>query len=418
MTGVAMTKAQVHFTLLNIGHFLDHLVMLVFATVAALVLVGEWHMTYGDLIAYATPGFVAFGLFSLPSGWLADRWSREGMMSVFFLGIGFASIACAFADSPIEMAAGLFAVGVFAAIYHPVGLTLVVDGARRTGMALAANGVWGNLGVGAAALITGHFIDQGGWRLAFLAPGVVSLAAGIVYTWLMWDEIGARNGHKKAAANSKPARGEAAGSALSLADRQVYLRVTVIILCTTAISALIFQSTTFALPKIFEERLTGIAGSASLIGWATFIVAVIASLAQLVVGHFLDSLGPRVMFLSAAGLQVVCYALMPGLTDWAALLVALAFMIGAFGQLPINDYMIGRMARPESRASIYGARFVLTFTVLAMALPLIAWIHTNWGFDALFRILAGSATAVFLVASFLPGRLPEPAPSPAEPAEA
>jgi predicted MFS family arabinose efflux permease len=121
------------------------------------------------------------------------------------------------------------------------------------------------------------------------------------------------------------------------------------------------------------------------------------------------------MFLSVAGLQAACFALMPGLTDWAALAVALAFMTGAFGQLPINDYMIGRMARAESRASIYGARFVLTFTVLALSLPLIAWIHSNWGFDVLFRLLAAVAVLVFLAAALLPGRLPEPAtPAPAE----
>ena len=121
-----MTKAKLHFLLLNLGHFLDHLVMLVFATVAALVLRFDWGIPYSELIAYATPGFIAFGIFSLPAGWLADRWSREGMMAIFFLGIGVFSIACAFARTPIEMAIGLFFVGMFAAIYHPVGLTLVV----------------------------------------------------------------------------------------------------------------------------------------------------------------------------------------------------------------------------------------------------------------------------------------------------
>lgn len=403
-----MTKARLHFALLNVGHFLDHLVMLVFATVAALTLVSDWNMSYGELIAYATPGFIAFGVFSLPAGWLADRWTREGMMSVYFFGIGLASIACAFANTPMQMAAGLFVVGMFASIYHPVGLTLVVEGARRTGMALAANGIWGNLGVGAAALITGLFIDHGGWRSAYLWPGLASLAIGLVYTWLMWPEIRSRSGGTGDHAGATPAHSSAASS-FALPDRQLYVRVTAIILFTTGISALIFQSTTFALPKIFEERLTGIAGSASLIGWATFIVAIVASMAQFVVGHFLDSLGPRILFLFVAGLQVACFALMPGLTDWAALSVAFAFMVGAFGQLPINDYMIGRMARPETRASIYGARFVLTFTVLALSLPLIAWIHTNWGFDVLFRMLAGVAALVLLAAALLPGNLPEPA---------
>lgn len=401
-----MTRARAHFLFLNVGHLLDHLVMLVFASVAALALSREWGMAYADLIAYAMPGFIAFGIFSLPAGWLADRWSREGMMAVFFLGIGIGSMACAFARTPSEMALALFVVGMFAAIYHPVGLALVVDGAKRTGMALAVNGIWGNVGVGGAALLTGLLIDATGWRSAFLWPGAISIALGIGYTALMWPEITGRHAPADPHGN-KPV---AASASVEL-DRRLVLRVTAIILFSTAISALVFQSTTFALPKIFEERLPGIAGSASLIGWAAFIVAAIASLAQLAVGHLLDSVGPRRMFLAVAGLQVVCFAVMPGLTDWAALLVALAFTVGIFGQLPINDYMIGRMAPAAKRASIYGARFVVTFTVLALALPLIGFIHRTWGFDTLFRLLTLVAAAVFLAAGLLPRRLPEPAPA-------
>ncbi len=407
-----MTKPKLHFLLLNLGHFLDHLVMLIFATVAALVLRFEWGMPYSTLIAYATPGFIAFGIFSLPAGWLADRWSREGMMAVFFIGVGVFSLACAAAQTPLQMATGLFFVGMFAAIYHPVGLTLVVEGAKRTGMALALNGIWGNLGVGGAALLTGLMIDSTGWRSAFFWPGVISLVLGVAYIALMWSEIIHLPGKKRAAARANP--NPQRKTYLPQTDREIYLRITLIILFTAGISAFVFQSVTFALPKIFEERLTGIAETATMIGWATFIVAGIASLAQLAVGHLLDTAGPRTMFLFVAALQCICFLLMPGLTDWWALIVALFFVTGSFGQLPINDYIIGKTATPELRASIYGARFVLTFTVLAISLPFIGWIHANWGFDALFRILAVISASVFVAASLLPKRVPEPAPAPAE----
>ena len=130
-----------HFLFLNIGHFLDHLFLLIFATVAALVLTKEWNLTYAELIPYATPGLVAFGIFSLPSGWLADRWSREGMMAVFFIGIGLAAIATSTAQSQNQIACGLFVVGMFAAIYHPVGLAMIARGGKSMGMDLAMNGV-------------------------------------------------------------------------------------------------------------------------------------------------------------------------------------------------------------------------------------------------------------------------------------
>jgi MFS family permease len=400
-------RDRLHFFFLNVGHFLDHLLMLVFATVAALVLIREWGMSYAALVPYATPGFVAFGIFALPAGWLADRWSRQGMMAVFFLGIGAASMATALATTPLEMAVGLFVVGVFAAIYHPVGLALLVQKFAKTGAAIGINGVFGNLGVGSAALITGYFIDHVGWRAAFVVPGALSLLIGIAYTTLFWDEI--------AETNAKPAAAARTGAAPpGPAPAYDYVvRLLAIVFFTTAVSGIIFQSTTFALPKVFEERLTGIAGSATLIGWLAFIVFAVASIAQVIVGYLLDRLGPRPVFMAVAAIQVVFFAAMPGLTDWPALLVALAFMLGAFGQIPINDYMIGKMAKSEFRASIYGTRYVVTFAVLGLALPLIAWVHQGWGFDMLFKILALAAAVTFAAVALLPQRLPEPEAAPA-----
>jgi MFS family permease len=393
-------RERLHFLLLNIGHFLDHLFTLIFATVAALALHREWGLDYGELLIYATPGFFAFGLFALPAGWLADKWSREGMMSVFFFGIGVSSIATAFARTPLEIAVGLFVVGVFAAIYHPVGLAIVVERWKGTGMRIAVNGVWGNLGVASASLVTGYFIDHGGWRIAFIVPGILAIAMGTAYSVLMWPEV----------ARARP-RAARAGTAVSLPDdvKALLLRVSMIVFLTTAVSSVVFQSTTFALPKVFHERLGGIALSATEIGGLAFAVFALASIGQLIVGHFLDRLGARTVFVAAAGVQLIFFAIMPGLFDWPALMCATVFMLAAFGQIPINDYMIGRLADGEWRARIYGVRYVVSFTVLAATLPLIAFVYQNWGFDTLFRMLALSAAIILAAVLMLPQRLPETA---------
>jgi MFS family permease len=408
-------RDRAHFLLLNIGHYLDHLFTLIFATAAVFALTREWGIPYAGLIPHAMPGFIAFGLFSLPAGWLADKWSRDGMMSVFFIGIGLASIATGFVRTPLELGIGLFVVGVLAAIYHPVGLAIVVAKWKNTGMRLAVNGVWGNLGVASAALITGYFVDHGGWRMAFIVPGVFSVLVGIVHTWLRWPEIAAGNGDEAAGPSKAPAPMAADLKAL-------LLRVSIIVFVTTAVSSIIFQSTTFALPKIFDERLrdvaeqmavwlkaTGLApraDMATVLGSLAFLTFAIASLAQLVVGSMLDRYGPRPIFLVAAGIQLVFFALMPGLTEWWALAAAFGFMLGAFGQIPINDYMIGKMASGEWRARVYGVRYVVSFSVLAAALPLIAFIHARWGFDVLFWVLAASAAVILAAASLLPDKLP------------
>jgi MFS family permease len=396
-------RDRLHFLLLNLGHFLDHLFTLIFATVAALALHREWGLGYADLLKYATPGFLAFGLFALPAGWIADKWSREGMMSVFFIGIGVSSIATSFARTPFEIGLGLFVVGMFAAIYHPVGLAIVVAKWKNTGMRIAVNGVFGNLGVASAALVTGYFIDHGGWRIAFIVPGIISIGIGIAYTLMRWPEIVAETTRARA-----PAAFKAPAAAQSADVKAMLLRISMIVFLTTAVSSIVFQSTTFALPKVFDERLGGIATSATALGQLAFLVFALASVGQLIVGHFLDKLGPRIVFMTAAFVQLVFFSLMPGLSDWAALACAMVFMLAAFGQIPINDYMIGRLAEGEWRARIYGVRYVVSFTVLAAALPLIAFIYERWGFDALFRVLAVSAAVILAAVFLLPQRLPEP----------
>ena len=420
-----MNRDRLYFLLLNVGHFLDHLFMLVFATVAALALYREWDLGYAELLAYATPGFFAFGLFSLPAGWLADKWSRDGMMCVFFIGIGLASLATSFAETPLQIGSGLFVIGMFAAIYHPVGLAIVTSKWRDIGIRIAANGVWGNLGVAGAALITGFLIDNGGWRLAFVLPGLVSIGLGLAYLGLRWTGIHSESGARKTIGRETEAK-------TSPSYRALLIRVSVIVFMTTAVSSIIFQATTFALPKIFEERLQGLAielsawidgiaasgqeDVATVIGSLAFIVFAVASIAQLVVGSMLDRFGPRPVFMVVAALQLVFFSAMPGLTDGVALAAALGFMLGAFGQIPINDYMIGKTAQGAYRARIYGVRYVVSFTVLALTLPLIAIVYQNWGFDTLFRILAAAAAAILVIVAALPKRLPTPetAPAPAE----
>ena len=401
-----MTRARLSFLFLNLGHFLDHFFMLVFATVAALRLAGEWGMSYAALIPYATPGFIAFGVGAIPAGWLADRWSREGMMVIFFFGIGVSSILTAVADSPIGIALGLATIGLFAAIYHPVGLALVIQGREKTGVPLAINGIFGNMGVGCAALLTGYLIDTAGWRSAFVLPGAVSIALGAVYAAFVWSgrpERAAERASAAAAAATAAKNAGGGGGAMSI-DRGTLVRVFAIIAFTTAIGGLIFQSTTFALPKVFDERLGDLAGSATAVGGYAFAVFTIAAFAQLVVGYLVDNHSVRTVFGFVAALQAAFLAVMYQLTGVAALIVAVGFMLVVFGQIPINDVLIGRITKSEWRSRVFSFRYIVTFSVSASTLPLIAWIHGSRGFDTLFAVMAVAAGCIFAAVLLLPRR--------------
>ena len=407
-----MPRARLSFLFLNVGHFLDHFFMLIFATVAALRLANEWGMSYAALIPYATPGFIAFGVAAIPAGWLADKWSREGMIVIFFLGIGASSILTALAGSPLEIALGLTAVGLFAAIYHPVGLALVIQGRTKTGVPLAINGIFGNLGVASAALLTGYLIDTAGWRNAFVLPGVISIGIGIAYAAFLWSGRGREAAERAGGGGGAKT---AAGGGPPPVERGTFVRVLAIIMFTTAIGGLIFQSTTFALPKIFEERLTDLAGTATAIGGFAFAVFTVAAFAQLAVGYLVDHHSLRTVFAVVAGLQAAFFAVMYQLTGVAALVVAVGFMLVVFGQIPINDVLIGRITKTEWRSRVYSLRYIVTFSVSASTLPLIAWIHGSWGFERLFVVMAVAAAAILAAVLVLPrrgtfiGRAPAPA---------
>ena len=390
-----MQRNQTQFLFLNVGHFLDHLFMLIFASVAALRLTHEWGLSYAELVPYATPGFIAFGVCSILAGWLADKWSREGMIVIYFIGIGASSILAGIANNPLQIAGCLTLIGIFAAIYHPVGLAMVVQGRDRTGIPLAINGIFGNMGVASAALFTGFLIDNSGWRSAFFIPGVISILLGLSYLVFIKSE------KQIVVTSSEPVIAKKSAELPSI-PKNTLLRIFAIIFFTTAVGGLIFQSTTFALPKIFEERLTDFAGSATMVGWYAFLVFSLAAFAQLVIGYLVDLHSIRIVFAVVAMFQVVLFYAMTHLNGVAALLVAVAFMFAVFGQIPINDVLVGRMARSEWRSRAYALRYVVTFSVMASAVPMIGWVHANWGFGRLFNILAMAALTIFFATIFLP----------------
>ena len=297
-----MKQRQVNSIFLNVGHFLDHFVMLIFASVAALSLTSEWSMSYSELIPYATLGFMAFGACALIAGWVADKWSRKGMLFIFFLGIGFSSLLSGLSNDPNQLAIGLLLIGIFASIYHPVGLAMVVEGRDKTGIPLAINGVFGNMGVASSALITGILIDNYGWRSAFFIPGIIATCIGFLYLVHIWHD---QKRSKRENTTKKPVTNDQ-----NNLSKSIIIKAFGIIFFSTAMGGFIFQSTTFSLPKMIDELLNE---SATMIGWYSFIIFSIAALAQLIVGHLVDRHSVKLVFSTVAFMQFLLFMLMMAL---------------------------------------------------------------------------------------------------------
>ncbi|HEV2431139.1 MAG TPA: MFS transporter [Burkholderiales bacterium] len=384
-----MSERRTLVPFINLGHFLDHLVMLVFPTVVV-ALGREWGRPYSELLPLALGGFIAFGAFALPAGWLADHWSRYKMMAVFFFGIGGSMLVTGLAQSPWQIGFGLTLIGVFAAIYHPVGIAMLVASPEKMGRALGWNGLWGNLGLAAAALVAGAFMDLWGWRAAFFIPGAVCVVAGIAFLAVVPDP--------------GPVQKKSKTIGLHI-DRATMARVFAILLIATACGGVIFNSTTVAMPKVFDERLASLTQTSFGIGALVAFVYSLAALAQLAMGALIDRFELRKLMIGIALIQIPMLAVAANVEGWAMLAAALAMMLAVFGQIPLNDVIVGKYVADEYRARVLSVRYVVSLGVAAVAVPLIAVLHrTEGGFGNVFLVLAALAAGMLVASLFFPSR--------------
>jgi MFS family permease len=383
------TRRRVSIGFLNFAHGLDHYVMLIFATVV-IGLVVTYERPYDELLKLGTFSFFAFGIFSLPAGWLADHWSRRNMMAAFYIGCGVSLVGAAVAPNLHVLAIALFVLGIFAAIYHPVGTAMVVESATHRGRTLALNGVCGNLGVALAAGITAELTAWIGWRGAFLVPAAVCIVAGISYLAIVPDDR--HHAEKRSSAPDVRLAPWVAATVFGL----------FILIAMSA--GLVFNTVTVALPKIIDERVgTGI--SLTQIGRLATAVFLCGAVAQFTVGRLVDKYPPHLLFAVVAAMQfigVVWVAYASGPVLIAALAVALAAI---YAQVTVNDLVIARYSADAWRARIYAVRYFVTYVISGVAVWMISVLYGRGGFDLVLTVTAivalgfviGTAAVAFLV---------------------
>ena len=396
-----MDALRIRLLFLNIGHSFDHLFMLLYAT-AVIAMERYFDLSYGELLALATPGFVAFGAGALPSGWLGDRWSRNGMIAIFFIGIGAASIVTGLASTPLQIGGGLLLIGIFASIYHPVGIAMVVDGPPESvGRRLGVNGVYGNLGVAAAAIVAGALAQWIHWRAAFLVPGAVSILVGIGFVLF----VRTANLQVQPGSRGKAGVGFVTG----------WQRALIVLGLTTLFGGLIFNATTVSLPKVFDERLAGFGVSTFGVGVLASIVYAIAAFTQIAVGRAIDRFPVRPILVWLAAALAVALLLVMQAEGWMMFLGALIIMALVFGQIPIGDTLVARYTPGPWRSRVYAVKYVITLGVASLAVPSIAILHGYGdGFSSMFVAMAVCAALVAAAGMALPSARRSPAAVPAE----
>ena len=380
MSETVETRRTIAFV--NWAHALDHFVLLIFPT-AVIAVAADLHRDYSELISLSTGAFVAFGLFALPVGWLADRFGRRAVLAAYFFGYGASCLLVAASASPPALAASLFVLGIFSAIYHPVGSSMIVANATNLGRALGINGVWGNMGSALAAGISGGLANALGWRAAFFVPGLVLIASGIAFVLLVRE--------------GEPARkSQAASHKIQGSRRHLALLLAVFALALLA-GGLTFNIVSISLPKVVDERL-GLPVPLAVTGWIATGIFVCGAFTQILIGRLMERVELTLLFVCLSLLQPIGLGLAAATAGIPMVLGLMLATAAIFGQIVVNDGMIGRYVPGEYRNRVYSVRFFVSFTVGGLAVPAIAMLHAHGGFQAVLLVAGAIGGVIFLCA--------------------
>ncbi len=374
--------------LLNFGHAIDHMFLLVFATAVTTIAKDFQLQRWEDLMPYGAAAFFFFGLGALPSGRLGDLWGRRPMMIVFFLSIGVSAIAVGLTRTPVELAIALGVMGCAASIYHPVGIPMLVQGASRPGWIIGVNGLAGNLGLASAAAVTGLFVKYFGWRMAFVIPGIVSIFLGFFFA-----VYATRDG-------TAPAQKKTSSS-----GHQVGVSVAGVLLVMTVAATsggMLFNFATNSNYELLSSKFSQISQDPARIGFLLALVYGLASLTQLLVGNLLDKIALKPLYLGIITIQLFSIVLAIGTDGWLFYLAQIVFMATIFGAVPFTDAMVIRFVDDSMRSRVSGIRLTISLGASSIAVWLIGPIVKQSGFTLLLWVMAATSCITLAVVSTLP----------------
>ena len=328
-------------------------------------------MSYPELLKLGSFGALMYGLGVLPSGWLADKLGRANVMGIFFFGSAIACVAAGLSQSSLQLAIAVGFIGLFSAIYHPVGISIIYGLSKRAGRLLAINGVYGNIGLAIAAVGSSFLASQFSWRWAFIVPGLICFAIGVLYL-----------AHYRNHSQSSSSVHQEPSATTPMNMKWIFLCILVVATC----GGLAFSSLTTGLPRILSVENSLKTASLVKIGGIATGVLFVASLAQLIVGELLHRFQPERLLFIIVAIQAITFGIMAvfPLSLWV-LGICIFFNMA---QLPINDFIIGKHAHDKWRSLFYAMKYTLSLGSATIAYWMLASTYDPISnFKLLFSIL-------------------------------
>ena len=364
-------------------HFLTHFFILVFPAIT-MPMVATFGLPLEDVVKLSFVMYLMYGLGALPAGFLVDQWQAKGMLVIGLLLMGCGMFLAGAFPSPTAMVPLLGIVGVGASIYHPAGLALISRTVRKRGYAMGINGVYGNLGIASAPLLTGVLTWVSSWQETLMILGTAGVATGLLLAMVPLDESTTRESKEIKSGGADPVR---------------YF----LILCIGLVLAgIAYRGNMLLLPAYLELKTTffrDLIEAFSFVkpqGTATLAATVLTSLVlltgiagQMIFGKLSDRIDLRRAYLLVHGASLPFIFMMAFTTNyWLALCAAMYIFFG-LGMQPVENSLIAALTPSRWRSTSYAVKFVLNFGIGSTVVYLIGPIKNAYSLETVYVFLSG-----------------------------
>ena len=382
--------SKLTFTYAALGHLLMHM-FAAFYFVIVLAIEDDWKLSYDELLNLWFLGSLLVGLGALPAGWISDRWSRSGMIAIMFIGLGISSLLCGLSGNKLSLFISLSLLGLFCAIYHPAGISWVVNTSKETGKALGFNNIFGGVGIGLGAFFAGVLIEQFNWQAAFMLPGLISLVVGLSLTYhLKSGKISLKNISSEQFKDNP--------------EKNQMLKIAIIMLLSITCLSFVYQILQTSLPKAIDIRLTdSLDLSTSDIGYIVAAIYIVSGLMNYVGGILTDKYSEKLIYSIGIVGQGLLLFLIVSLSNYWLIAISLAIVAFNSSILPAENLLLAKFSPEKYQSLVYGIKFIVSFTVGPIALIMISRSYDLSGeFGALYLAFGFVMIIMFLIVLTLP----------------
>ena len=373
-----------------LGHLLMHM-FAAFYFVIVLAIEDDWKLSYDELLNLWFLGSLLVGLGALPAGWISDRWSRSGMIAIMFIGLGISSLLCGLSGNKVSLFISLSLLGLFCAIYHPAGISWVVNTSKETGKALGFNNIFGGVGIGLGAFFAGVLIEQFNWQAAFMLPGLISLVVGLSLTYhLKSGKISLKNISSEQFKDNP--------------EKNQMLKIAIIMLLSITCLSFVYQILQTSLPKAIDIRLTdSLDLSTSDIGYIVAAIYIVSGLMNYVGGILTDKYSEKLIYSIGIVGQGLLLLLIVSLSNYWLIAISLAIVAFNSSILPAENLLLAKFSPEKYQSLVYGIKFIVSFTVGPIALIMISRSYDLTGeFGVIYLAFGFVMIIMFLIVLTLP----------------